>query len=87
MHLYNHVDFLFFFFFLFFSPGLPFLETEPAPIYDLLRVSDVMAAPVKCLPSQVSVRNLADLLANCTHNGFPVVDADDGGVFLGYRKG
>ncbi len=63
---------------------MPFLETEPAPVYELLRTSDVMATPVKTLPMHASVRQVADLLTNSTHNGFPVHEDTEPHHFRGY---
>jgi hypothetical protein len=63
---------------------MPFLETEPAPVYELLRTSDVMATPVKTLPMHVPVRQVTDLLTYSTHNGFPVHEDTEPRHFRGY---
>jgi chloride channel 7 len=62
---------------------IPFLESDPAPLYDLLRVSDVMSNDVHCLPAVTTVKQAAQLLSSTTHNGFPVVDPSQPHCFRG----
>jgi chloride channel 7 len=56
----------------------PFLETDPSPLFDLLRASDVMASPVICLPIVCTVKEVVQLLSAYSHNGFPVTNDDQG---------
>lgn len=52
---------------------MPFLESEPSKLFNILTVSDVMSRNVVTLPSFVSVGHLIETLKTNSHNGFPVV--------------
>jgi chloride channel 7 len=55
--------------------SIPFLESEPAPIFNILDVSQVMSRGVKQFTSIVSVREVIEMLTTHTHEGFPVVES------------
>ncbi len=56
---------------------------QPAALYDLLTVSDVMAQDVHCLPIVCTVKAAAQLLSATNHNGFPVHDVEPPHCFRG----
>lgn len=57
--------------------GMPFLPPNPhsSVSLDLVPVTRIMAAPVVILPHLVTFRELKELVATTSHNGFPVVKA------------
>uniref|UniRef100_A0A8C4PZB8 Chloride channel protein n=1 Tax=Eptatretus burgeri TaxID=7764 RepID=A0A8C4PZB8_EPTBU len=62
--------------------SVPFLDWEPpATSHSHIASSDVMSHPVVCFQRIEKVGHVVDLLsdATCNHNGFPVVDEQDGG--------
>ena len=63
---------------------IPFLESDPSPIFDILRVRDVMKAPVCCLNLHATIKEICEALCNFNHNGFPVVESDQNAVFRGF---
>jgi len=64
---------------------IPFLE-EDAPVlarYNDISVEQVMSPDVKCLRPIEKVGVIFDLLTDCNHNCFPVVDTKNKGVLVG----
>eukprot|EP00933_Yihiella_yeosuensis_P083225 TRINITY_DN97418_c0_g1_i1.p1 TRINITY_DN97418_c0_g1~~TRINITY_DN97418_c0_g1_i1.p1 ORF type:complete len:288 (+),score=34.51 TRINITY_DN97418_c0_g1_i1:117-866(+) len=57
---------------------IPLLNHFPDYSTMTLRASDVMTQTVVTLNTTVSVRELVDVLASCSHHGFPVVEAGTG---------
>ncbi len=53
---------------------LPFLPWVPPAISNKLMVMDVMRHRPICLRKRERVGVIYDLLTQCTHNGFPVID-------------
>jgi H+/Cl- antiporter ClcA len=54
---------------------VPFVEPEPGVIFSQLRCYQVMQRPVTCLPVEAKVMDVLKVLADTTHNGFPVVES------------
>ncbi|XP_037082054.1 H(+)/Cl(-) exchange transporter 7-like [Pollicipes pollicipes] len=54
--------------------GIPLLSWRPPPESEHVLVTDVMAAPVRCVHTCETAGAIYDLLDSCAHNGFPVVD-------------
>lgn len=53
---------------------IPMLEEKAEHIARRLLVTDVMTKDVVCLPSVVRLSSLVEILEDCSHNGFPVVE-------------
>lgn len=57
--------------------GIPMLPSEPPPMFEDVKASDIMSKPVVCVHPICSVGKLVDLLKVETSCGFPVVDFPD----------
>eukprot|EP00038_Savillea_parva_P001702 m.106605 g.106605 ORF g.106605 m.106605 type:complete len:897 (-) comp10595_c0_seq2:30-2720(-) len=53
---------------------IPMLEEKAENIARRLLIEDVMTREVACLPAVVRVSSLIQVLEECSHNGFPVVE-------------
>jgi chloride channel 7 len=65
--------------------GIPFLEPEVPSIAEKYEIvaSQVMCTDVKCLRPIERAGVVYDLLRNCSHGTFPIVDSDDSGTLYG----
>ncbi|TRY63499.1 hypothetical protein TCAL_00408 [Tigriopus californicus] len=54
--------------------GMPLLAWTPPKGADKVQVSEICARPVICLQRRMRVKEVVDILENCPHGGFPVVD-------------
>merc|ERR1719369_78270 len=54
---------------------VPLLEGRAEKPMLMLQASDIMATTVKSSPVIAVVKDVLDMLENCRHNGFPVIDA------------
>ncbi|GAB1602560.1 H(+)/Cl(-) exchange transporter 7, partial [Argonauta hians] len=57
--------------------GIPMLPSEPPPMFEDVKASDIMSKPVVCLPTVCSVGKIVDLLKVETSCGFPVVEVEN----------
>jgi CBS domain-containing protein len=70
--------------------NMPFLNSEPADVMNLVHVSDVMTREVICLSKLAKQDDVERLIkrcdaGNCSHNAFPVVDQETKGKLLGKK--
>jgi len=61
---------------------LPFLEEEPPHEFDVLTARDVMNKSVVVLREVETVADILAVLRRTEHNGFPIVDIDERGVYF-----
>lgn len=54
--------------------SIPFLESEPAQLFNILDVSQVMSRNVRSFVVIPKIRDIVEMLQTTTHHGFPVVD-------------
>lgn len=54
--------------------NVPMLPWTLPHVYNDLKASNIMSTPVVCIKLREKARYIADMLRNCDHNGFPVVD-------------
>lgn len=56
--------------------GAPFLEWEPPVVMRKFKAMHVMSKPVICFHALERVSRIVEVLRQCRHNGFPVVDQE-----------
>jgi chloride channel 7 len=62
---------------------IPFVEQQPSGNQYHSTACDIMNAPVLSLPQKVTAADVIQLLNKCSHNGFPVVVAQENPKFCG----
>ena len=72
--------------------GIPLLPYQPKVDLRTITAKDMMNNKVKHFKVRSSVRDVLQVLRNCTHNAFPVVDSDtrlnsDGTMTFGRMRG
>jgi len=65
--------------------GIPFLEADPPEIVEKqeLVAGQIMNTDVKCIRPVERAGVVYDLLKNCSHGTFPIVDTSSGGTLYG----
>ncbi|XP_067651760.1 H(+)/Cl(-) exchange transporter 7-like isoform X2 [Haliotis asinina] len=67
--------------------GIPLLVSEPPPLCDHVKASEVMSHPVLSFQPLETVGNIIDVLATETFCGFPIIEPDPKNLRHGKLKG
>ena len=62
---------------------IPFVENNPPVVMEKMNADEVMSTPVTMLREVDTIDNILNALRTTAHNGFPVIENTERGIFRG----